>query len=338
MNKFLTSVANVYGYTLDDQLLFTGKTLLDSSIEQTISNTDIRGGQGNQLLHVLYHSAEFTSTITESQFSLDFLALNAGSSVTVGSNMYIEESVTLVAGAGSVLKTPIAPGVSVVYGWVLFPDGTTERVTFTNKAFSTSKTSSTDTVCVRYYTLESSAREVKINANMMPSTIKLVMEASLCSSDATTNKVGTVQIIVPKAKMTGAFTLSMTPDAVASTPLSIRALAYSQTGGGCSGNDPLYARIIEKIDGTNWYDTVEALGVIGGNFALPNTQTKTLQLKAIPSVGMAFTPPYSDLTFVGTGVTVNSSGVVTGTVAGGTVLVTITSKPTVELTIAVTPS
>lgn len=338
MKKFLVSVADVYGYTQDDQLLFSGKTLLDSSIETTISNTDIRAGQGNALQYVLYHSAEFTATITESQFSLEYLALNTGSQVTVGANMYVDESVTLVAGGGSVLKTPIAPGETVAYGWVLFPDGTTERVTFTGKAFTTTRGSSTDLVCVRYYTLESSAREVRINSNMMPSTIKLVMEASLCSSDVTTNKVGTVQIIVPNASMTGAFTLSMTPDAVASTPLSIRALSYSQTGGGCDGTAPLYARIIEQIDGAHWYDDVNLLGVVDGDFVLGTGATKQLQIKAVPSTGSAFSPPYSDLTFAGTGVTVTSGGLVTGDADGGTIKVSITAKPSVELTINVAAS
>ena len=56
MKKFLTSVANAYGY--DDAtgaLLFEGKTLLDSSVETTLANTDVRGGRGNQLQYVFYH-------------------------------------------------------------------------------------------------------------------------------------------------------------------------------------------------------------------------------------------------------------------------------------------
>ena len=48
MKKFLVSTANVYGYDSDDNLLFVGTTLMDSSIETTLSNTDVRAGQGNQ--------------------------------------------------------------------------------------------------------------------------------------------------------------------------------------------------------------------------------------------------------------------------------------------------
>ena len=336
MSKFLTSVANVYGYTQDDQLLFAGKTMLDSSIETSLSNTDVRAGQGNQLQYIFYHTAEFKSTITEAQFNLDFIALNTGGQVTVGAKMFLEESVTLSAGAGTVAGTPIVIDGAIVYGWVTFPDGGTERVVFTGKTFTTARTTSDELVCVRFYNLDSSAKEVKINANMMPKTIKLVMETMLCSSDESTTKIGTVQIIIPKASLTGAFTLDMKPDAVSSTPLTIRALAYSETGGGCSGTEPLYARIVEKLFGTHWYDDVDALAVVGGDFVLGSTLTKQLQIKALPSVGSAFAPPLNELTFAGTGVTCSASGLVTGAVGGGTVLVSVTAKPTIEITIKVT--
>ena len=335
MKKFLVSVADVYGYTQDDQLLFVGKTMLDSSIETTLSNTDVRAGQGNGLQYIFYHTAELKATITESQFSLEYLALNVGSQINIGADMYTDETVTLVAGGASVSGTPKTTSTGVIYGWVTFADGTTERVTFTGKAFTTSRTTSTDVVCVRYYNNNSSAREVKITSNMIPATVKLVMEATLCSSDATTNKIGTVQIIIDKASMTGAFTLSMTPDAVSSTPLSCRALESAATGGGCSGTEPVYARIIEVLDNVNWYDEVNSLAVVGGDFVLANGATKQLQIKAIPGSGAAFAPPYGDLTFAGTGVTVSPGGLVTGAAGGGTVLVTITGKPTIELTIKV---
>lgn len=336
MKKFLVSVADVRGYTQDDQLLFEGKTMLDSSIETTLANTDVRAGQGNGLQYIFYHTAELKATITEAQFSLEYLALNVGSQINIGADMYSEESVTLVAGGASVLGTPKTTSTGVIYGWVTFEDGTTERVTFTGKAFTTTRSTSTETVCVRYYHNEASAREVRITSNMIPSTIKLVMEASLCSSDATTNKIGTVQIIIDKASMTGAFTLDMKPDAVSSTPLSVRALESASTGGGCSGTEPIYARIIEIINGTNWYDDVNSLAVVGGDFTLANLATKQLQIKAIPNTGSAFAPPYTALTFAGTGVTCSASGLVTGATGGGTVLVSITGKPTVELTIKVT--
>ena len=103
---------------------------------------------------------------------------------------------------------------------------------------------------------------------MLPSSIRLVMEAQLCSSDSTTNQIGVVQVIVPKASMTGQFTLSMTADGVSQTPLTIRALASTQNVGGCTGGQSVYAYIIERLFNTNWYDNVIALAFEGGDFTL----------------------------------------------------------------------
>jgi hypothetical protein len=109
MKKFLTSVADIFGY--DDStgaLLFVGKTLLDSSIETSLGNSDVRGGRGNQLQYVYYHSADMNITISDAQWNLDFLAVTLGSSVSTGNNVFIEETKTLTANSATVDHTPLA--------------------------------------------------------------------------------------------------------------------------------------------------------------------------------------------------------------------------------------
>jgi len=88
-NKFAVSVADVYVFDSCDSgaavftynagsaptlaygnALFTAKTLTDSSIDTTISNSDTRGGFGNQLLNVYYHSAEMTINFTDAKFNM----------------------------------------------------------------------------------------------------------------------------------------------------------------------------------------------------------------------------------------------------------------------------
>jgi hypothetical protein len=341
MNKeFLVSVADVYGYDSNDNLLFVGKTSLDSSIETTLANTDVRAGKGNQLQFIYYHTAEMNITINESQFSLPYLALNVGSSITVGKNMFKEETVTVTDGAGTILGTPLAVSTSTIYGWVDV-NGTTERVAFNSKSFQLSDPTFDGDVCVRYYTYDSAAESITINADMMPSTIRLVMEATLASDKVgTTSKIGTVQIEVPKASMTGQFTISMTPDGVASTPLSVRALASKTVSGGCATNRPIYATITKKVDSANWYDNVVALAIEGGDFSLAVDATKTLQVFAITSTGSTFLAPIADLTFA-TGTpataTVSSVGLVTGKAAGtSTLKATITAKTSVDASAVVT--
>lgn len=346
MKKFLVSVADVRGYDSNDNLLFVGKTLLDSSIETTLSNTDVRGGRGNQLQYIYYHTAEMNITVNETQFSLEFLALNTGATIQTGADLFVEESVSLVNGQGTVSTgTPLALSTATIYGWVTKGDGSVQRVIFNGNSFNTGDAQDNETVCVRYYTNVSSARSITINADMLPSTIRLEMEAQLCSSEASTNQIGVVQIIVPKASMTGQFTLSMTADGVSQTPLTIRALAATEAGSGCTGGKSIYATIVERLFNTNWYDNVIALAIEGGDITLAPGEQKTLVVYAIPNDGgSAFIPSNMD------DITISSSdesstyielngNVITAKSATSTpvtISATINDKPEVDANILVT--
>jgi len=342
--KFLTSVADCYGY--DDStgaLLFVGKTLLDSSIETSLGNTDVRGGRGNQLQYVYYHTAEMNITISDAQWNLEFLAVGVGANVATGNNIFTEETITLVANAGSVAGTPLAITGSTLYGWVSHLDGHVEKVTFTGQAFTCSDGGATDTICIRYYAYDSASRSVTIAANIIPSQVHLVLEAQLNSSDDVANKIGVVQIDVPKATLTGAFSISMTPDGVSSTPLAARALSSPDLQSAACVNVPVLAKITEILDDANWYDNVIGLSIQGGDFALTHPDTRTLSIWAIPSSGAAFKPPVADLDFTSGTVGAATVGLHTGlvtTVAAGTTLLTvaISATPTIEASATLTVS
>lgn len=344
MKKFLVSTANVYGYDSDDNLLFVGTTLMDTSIETTLSNTDVRAGQGNQLQYIYYHTAEMNITINEAQFSLPYLALNVGSSITTGANVWTTETVTIENGAGTVAGTPLPVASTTLYGWVTDKNSNTERVIFNGSSFNMSDSNYNGDVCVRYYAADASAQQITVYADMLPSTIRLVMEAQLCSSDSTTNRIGTLQVEVPKASMTGAFTLSMTPDSVAQTPLTVRALSYTPTNnGGCAANRPVYAEITEILFNRQWYDNVIALAIEGGDFSLATGATKALKVFAIPNDGTAaFLAPASEITFSSDATskaTVDGTGVVTAVAAGNaTIKATITGKSDIDANVVVTVS
>lgn len=341
--KFMTSVADVYGYDESDNLLFTSKTLLDSSMEVTLGSSEVRGGRGNQLLYTYFHTGAMNVTLNDTQFNLQMLGATVGQSVVTGNDVYTEETVTLGSGgAGTVTRTPLAIQGSTIYGWVSLPNGTTERVTFTGSNFTASGGASGNVVCVRYYAADAASRSVTVPANAIPKIVRLVMEAQLNSSDVGTNKIGTVQIIVPKFSLSGAFTLSMTSDGVSQTPLSGMAFAYSDTESAACTSAPVYAKIIEILDSTNWYDNVVALAIEGGDFSLVHPATRTLVVYAIPNNGDApFIPPVADLTFTsgttGTATIGTNTGLVT-TVAAGTSLLkaVITAKNTVEASCTLT--
>lgn len=339
MNKYLVSTATAVGYDTDDNIVLEGYTMLDTSLVKEIANTDVRAGQGNNVQFIYYHSGDLNGSINEAQWSLDMLALNTGSEIETGANIWTEETVTLASGAGVITKDALAFQSSFTYAWVTYDDVVSERVVVTDKAFTISDTTYSGDVCVRYYAYDAATQHMTINMTSIPSIVRLVLRASLYSSDTSDSRVGEVIITIFKAQMTGAFTISMTPDGVSSTPLNYRALAHTSAVNGCSSSKPLAASIDEVIYDANWYDDVKSLAVVGGDFDLADGGTKMLDVRALPNTGAAFIPPYDDLTFAGTGVTVSNTGetkgTVTGTDTGGTVKITITAKPAVDMTVAV---
>jgi hypothetical protein len=343
MKKFIVSAADITAYSNTGDIMFIGRTLLDSSIETSLSNTDVRAGRGNPIIYVAYHSPEMTIQVSDAQWNLDLLSKNVGSDVVTGNNVFTEEQVTLgAAGAGTVVGTPIANAAfgSSIFGWVTLKDGeTVEKVTFSTKDFTCVGGAEGDVVTVRFYNLDSASRSLTIRADMVPSIAYLVMEAQLCSSDVATNVIGKVQIIVPKASFTGAFSISMTPDSVASTPLSVRAFRSDMLVNGVM--TPVMATITEIITTANWYDNVIALSIVGGDQALATrTGTKTLDIRAIPTTGAAFRPPYSGLDFVSGTVgtaTISAAGLLQGVGAGTTLVnVKIHDKPAVDVSATIT--
>lgn len=322
IKKFLTSVADVYGYDTSDNLLFVAKTLLDSSIEVSLGSAPVRGGRGNQLQYIYYHTAEMKYTLTETQWNLEMLGATTGGNYDMG-NYYVQENVTVVGSSGSVTQTPLA-FESTIYGWATSPLGVTQRITLNaNKSFSVTGAETSGVWCVRYYTANlSSGKSMTIKASMIPQVIKLVMETQLNSADVTTNKIGMVQIVVPRAQLSGAFTVSMKADGVSNTPLTGTALSYvptATTEDACNV-DSYYAKITEIIDSTNWYDGLSALSISGGNFSLPVGGTKTLTVYGVPYSGASFKVANSYLTFATTAASCatvgTSTGLVTGVAAG----------------------
>lgn len=360
IRKFLTSVADVYAYGDNDEILFTGKTLVDSSIEVTLGSSPIRGGVGNQLLYTYYHTAEMNFTLTDTQWNLGMLAATAGEDVNTSTNAYTEASVVLTSTTGASMASGVTPlafnGSGTIYGWAKDVDGDWHRVTFTSGTPFTFATMAEDGspvlgeigdyVCVRFYALNSAAQYIDIKANMIPKVVKLVIEAQLNSSDVTSNKIGKVQIISPKVTLSGGFTISMTADGSSNTPLTGMALSYNgPTGTDACANEPYYARIVEIIDSANWYDNVIGLSIAGGDFEMAQSDTETLKVWAVPTRGSAFLVDNADLTFAlvgtptATGTTVGANtGVVTSLAAAGEAVVsaTITSKTDIDTTVTVT--
>lgn len=337
-NRFVFGVANAYGYDAEDNIMFSSKTLLDSSIAASISNVEVRGGWGNPLLATYYHSPGLTLTLNDTQWNLNFLAKNVGGTVVTGKNVYAEETVTLgAAGAGTILGTPLAAQGSTIYGWVSLTNGIDERVEFTGQSFSCSG-SENDVVTVRYYHLDSAAKSATISSNFVPAIARLVLEAQLFGDEQGSSRLGLIQFEFPKVTLSGQFQVQLKADGVSTTPLEAKVLAYTPSG----TTQSIYGYFSEVTESANWYDDCIALAIIGGNQAIATTLgTLALQVRGIHSDGTVSQPPVADLSFTSGTIGVATVGLHTGVVQGvaaGTTLITvaITSKNTVEAQATIT--
>lgn len=342
--KFLCGVADLFYYDGNENLIFQSKTMLTNAIEVSIDNTPINAGKGNSKQMVYFHTPDMMVNAEEAQFNLDMIAASVGSSVTTGTQVWYEETITLGAGGtGTATKTPVTTnGGATIYGWWTKADGTVVRVTFTGSNFTVAGATTGDIGCLRYYYTDSASRSLTINSNFIPNVGKLVLDAQLFSGDSvsTSSLIGKVLVEIPKALMMGNASLNLTSSGVSNTPINFTVLSASVAG--CSGSG-VYAYIKEQITGSNWYDNVIALSAIPDPVTVTTgTPTQQLTVYAIPSTGSAFIPPVADLTFVSAApatATVSAGGLVTKVANGSTtVTVSITAKNTIKDTTAVTVS
>lgn len=341
--KFLCGVANLFYYDGSENLVFQSRTMIDTALEVSISNENIKSGQGNAQQFIYFHSPELSLTATESQFNLEMLASSVGSSITTGTQVWTDETVTLgVAGVGTVTKTPVTTnGGATIYGWYTDANGVTTRVEFTGSNFSPAGGTQGDVGCIRYYNTDNAARSLTVNGNFIPSVGKVVLDAQLFSGDSVTSSslIGKILVEIPTATMMGTASLSLTSGGVSNTPINFMALASQLPG--CT-NSGVYAYIKEQIFDSQWYDNVFALAMADDTLALTaGTSPLTVDVYAVPYTGSAFKPPYSDITWAtdNAGVFTVVDGVLTFVGAGtATLTFTITGKPAVSGQATITAS
>lgn len=347
LKKFLVGVADVVAMQGND-IVFSGKTMLDTGIEVTTANTEIAGGQGNSLQAIYYHTGRFNVTITETQWSLPLIALNTGASITNGGDVWSRQTITTSAGLGTlvgVANSDIATinGNTAKYVWTEYNNQfITMELISTGLTFDTLTAGIPDgtTICVEYLEVKNSAKSITIPANIIPERVRLYLTANLAGDTTGSGFIGTATVEVPVLQLSGAQTISMTADGYSNTPLSGMAIAYSDSNSGCTVGS-YYAKITENLFSGNWFDSATALAIEGGDFTMDVSTTKQLKVWYVAN-GRSYEAPVADLTFTCTPTTPagvgENTGLVTATAVAGTglILVIITSKPTVEASCTVT--
>lgn len=334
MKKFLFGVGNVVAFQ-GDNIVFVGKTMIDTAIEISTSSTPVRAGFGNALYAEYYHTSEMTANITEAQWSLPLLALTTGASILSGGVKLYESEASVLSGVGTIpTLDPIpvaADSVKYVYRDI---DGDAAQYPMTGDRTFDATGIADGKVCVSYLYSEANAERIEIPSNIVPNRVKLMITANLFGSDTGEGAIGTGTIEIPVFQLDGTGAINMTADGVSNTPVKGKAIAYdSGTIGGCA-NSSIYAKITEHVFDSHWYDRVIAIAIEGGDLTLSAGDTTTLRVYAVTDNDRSFLCDNAQLTFESSAASVTAgahTGLVTG-VSVGTAVVTakITDKTTIE--------
>lgn len=302
-------------------LACTAKANLNSSLEVSMQEQNVNAGKGNKLVFSYKYGRELAVTLEAADFKLEYVALQTGSKISEGlSEIYkIGECVQLTGGIGILPSTPIGDvAVELANGSIITVTPTDKTIDLVNHGLKDESVNVT-------YRYNKTTKSITIDAESAPAIFHLVLDADRYNNQL--GKVGSIQIDIPSYQPNGNFTMSFTPDGVASTSIDGKALAVE--GEKCADGSSVYARIHE-------FDETEKAMVVADIAATPATisldsadLTKTATISVVGLKGELYAPielANEKCTFVSEKpeyATVDENGVVTP-VATGTTKVTVT--------------
>jgi len=231
-----------------ERLVASANTLIDSGITIGLSFEDIRAGQGNKLYGRYAHTSTFDLKLTDAMFNLEYLAMNTGSDISLGGDVMVDEELTSTAKKIKLSQTAVAISGSKVYAYAKKSGTDNVYDKYAVSEANEIEVPADGTYCIRYMYTNDLASRMIINANFIPKTLTLILEANLYSGGScdieTSTLAGKVTIKVPRFMLNGSQELSLTASGVANT--SIEGTALASGCAGCSG-DGVYAEIIQVM-------------------------------------------------------------------------------------------
>ena len=308
-----------------DNLFGSATTLTESSLNIGISAEDVRGGEGAGLLGRYFHTSTFELTLTDALFNLDYIAKSVGAEVQGGADVMMNEEKT----AGTDMKITLSKiakplGCGDTMAWYKSPAD--EK--WTAAAVSTDNTITVPAAgnyCVKYFYTNAAASKIRLAADYVPATLRLVLKENLYAAGETNNshtKVGYVLINIPRFQLDGSQELSMSMTGASTTSLKGMALISDGCESGCKGAG-YYADMVQVLDDAVWYDGIIALAVDGGKvaskdnakvYAIYNGKTPKLITEDMLGGGVELVIPDAtgEVKLTKDGVTIASGAVVIG--------------------------
>jgi hypothetical protein len=270
MNLFIAGVGNVELFKGKESVLVS-KTLVDSSINLSVSLEDIRAGAGAKLYGKYAHSSGMTMKLTDAMFRMEFLAANIGADIVDGGTAVGTTTKVVNGGAidiSDINAQPIYPGADVrVWAGKKAVGGAVEYKLFSDIEGNTVAVgeyfSDGDELCVRYIKSNDAGETLTVSANFIPDTMTAILTAPLFAGDnnnlEASTKVGTLTITIPRFMLNGTTDLSMSMTGATQMTLEGSALAVESED--CDG-DGYYAIVSKVLTNAKITDGLATIGVV----------------------------------------------------------------------------
>lgn len=267
-NFFLAGVAKATLFD-GDELIGVAKTLVENIFELQVSQEFIRGGGNGDLLGVYTHSPTLSVSIENALFNLDYIRLQTGGQVKIGSDYLGCEVVKCIEdGVIQVSNTPLKfYNSQLICGWL--EDNTV--IEFEGKIAKNNVFKSGEFYSIKYYWNVPEIRELTIPSTILPKEIRLVLDINVYFTDTdfkSLKRYGKIQINIPRFQLNGNVSIPMSMTGYSTSRLD--GVALLARGNGC--NDGYYAKISEDIK----YEVYQTLGDID-DLTLGEIDPKTLQ-------------------------------------------------------------
>lgn len=323
-NQFLAGVGRALLFD-GDNLIGVAKTLTESTFNFSISNEEIRGGQGNALFGKYFHDSNLAITLVDAMFKLEYLAANLGVDIEAGGlSVYESPAAGETVGAGGVISLANVPTLmnGSLLAWYKKPSDANWNVATINNAgddytITIPNAQAQDVYCIKYFYQNENARHITINTQYVPKTLHLVIMNDLFSGDSSdvgsATRYGRIITDIPSFQLDGNQDLNLTATSAATISLTGNALGVDSDTS-CE-ESPYYGTMTEEIFGASWKDNVVALAIENSDMELSASETQTLIVRAVFGGSVASQrKDNSNFTFAvedGNSATVSSAGLVT---------------------------
>lgn len=312
------------------------KTLTESTFNFSISNEEIRGGQGNALFGKYFHDSSLSVTLTDAMFKLEYLAANLGVDISMGGlSVYESSAAGEVVSAGGIITLTEIPTLinGSLLAWYKKPSELNWNVTTATSSgddyiITIPNATQSDSYCIKYFYQNENARSIIINTQYVPKTLHLVIMNDLFAGDTadvgSATRYGRIITDIPSFQLDGSQDLNLTATSAATISLTGNALGISSEVS-CE-EATYYGTMTEEIFGSSWLDNVVAIAIENSDMELVQEDTETIIARVVFGGSVASQrKDNSNFVFAvesGTSATVDEDGVVTAssTVTGDTII------------------